>query len=121
MPVSQWLSLAVVLIAGALPFVALALAIGYFASATAAPAIVNTIYMPMCFLSGLWIPIQALPPALQNIAPALPGYHIGQIGLRVIDMPVASAWTTNVVVLSGFTLLFGVFAYIGHWREKRSL
>ena len=73
MPVSEWLSLAGVLIAGALPFTALALAIGYFASATAAPAIVNTIYMPMCFLSGLWIPIQMFPPTLQNIAAALPG------------------------------------------------
>jgi ABC-2 type transport system permease protein len=121
MPAAQWLLLGGVLVAGTVPFAALALAVGYFASPTAAPAIVNTIYMPMCFLSGLWVPLQMFPQALQNIAPALPGYHLGQLALRVIGFPVASPWGANVVALFTFTLAFGILAYIGHWREKQSM
>ncbi len=45
------------LVAGSIPFCAMGLAIGYFASPNSAPAFINIFYLPMSFCSGLWIPI----------------------------------------------------------------
>ncbi len=45
---------------GVLPFCAMGLFIGTLVSGQAAPAIVNLIYLPMAFLSGLWVPMQLL-------------------------------------------------------------
>ena len=62
-----WLRLTTTLIAGAIPFCAIGLALGYFAGPNSAPAIINLIYLPMAFLSGLCIPIERslrLPPSV---------------------------------------------------------
>ena len=45
---------------GVLPFCAMGLFVGSLVSGQAAPAIVNLIYLPMAFLSGLWVPMQFL-------------------------------------------------------------
>src|ERR1043165_2557113 len=45
------------LVAGAVPFCSLGLAIGFFAGPNSAPATVNMIYMPLAFCAGLWIPL----------------------------------------------------------------
>ena len=61
MPWDQWLRLGGVLVAGAVPFCALGLAIGCFAGPNSAPAMVNMVYLPLAFLAGLWIPLDFLP------------------------------------------------------------
>jgi ABC-2 type transport system permease protein len=81
MPLAQWLSLAGVLIAGALPFAAFGLAIGSWAGPSSAPAIINLISLPMGFASGMWIPIQMLPGVIRKIAVYLPTYHYAQLAL----------------------------------------
>ena len=60
------------------------LALGYFAKPNSAPAMVNLVYLPMSFCSGLWIPIFMLPKVLQNIAQVLPPYHVAQLALNAI-------------------------------------
>ena len=67
------------LLLGALPMLGLGLAIGYAANAQAAPAIANLIYLPMSFLSGIFIPLQVLPSFVQQIAPYFPTYHYAQL------------------------------------------
>ena len=121
MPFEQWLALGGTLVLGAIPFAAMALAIGYFAGASAAPGIVSLIYMPMCFLSGLWIPFQMFPRALQDLAPALPAYHFGQLALAVLGRSNNGAIANHIAALASFTLLFAAIAWIGHRREKRAM
>ncbi len=53
-----------ILVAGSIPFSAMGLALGYFAKPNSAPAMVNLVYLPMSFCSGLWIPIFLLPHVL---------------------------------------------------------
>ncbi|HSE13802.1 MAG TPA: ABC transporter permease, partial [Rudaea sp.] len=53
----QWLLLGAIATCGVLPFCALGLMIGSRANASGAPALVNLIYLPMAFLSGLWMPL----------------------------------------------------------------
>jgi ABC-2 type transport system permease protein len=98
------------------------LAIGYLAKPNSAPALVNLIYLPLSFCSGLWIPIFMLPHFLQQVAKALPPYHISQLALNAIGMsrnPIP-AWG-HVEPLIGVTLLcLGIAAY-GYWRDEGEL
>lgn len=121
MPGQQWLALGAVLMAGAVPFCAMGLAIGCFAGPSSAPATVNLIYMPMAFCAGLWIPFEFLPHGLQQVAPFLPAYHFSQIALAVLHAPVKGSMTEHAVALAAFTLIFGGVAWLGNSREREKM
>lgn len=90
---------------GVLPFCALGMLVGTLIKGQGAPGLLNLIYLPMAFLSGLWVPLRILPEALQNMAPVWPSYHLHRIalnGLGVIHEPVLQ----HVLVLCGFTAGF---------------
>lgn len=74
LPAEQWIGLAGVLVVGALPFCAMGLAFGYLVGPNSAPAVLNLVYLPMAFASGLWIPLFQLPELVQSIAPFLPPF-----------------------------------------------
>ena len=88
---------------GTLPFCALGLLIGTLVKGQAAPALINMLYLPMAFLSGLWFPLQALPKAIQVIAPALPSYHLNALALDAVDIAQTRA-LPHVAVLAAFTV-----------------
>ena len=115
---SAWIVMAATLIVGAIPFCALGLAAGYLVGPNAAPAVVNLVYLPMGFVSGLWIPIEVLPNFLKSIAPLLPAYHLGQLALKSIgaggDTP---AWT-HITALAGFTVIGLALAVWGYRRDE---
>jgi ABC-2 type transport system permease protein len=121
MPLEQWLSLGGTLIAGAIPFCALGMAIGVFAGPSSAPATVNMIYMPLAFLAGLWIPLNFLPPALQQIAPWLPTYHFAQLALTVLHAPTQGATGRHIEALLAFSILFAGIAWLGNSREREKM
>jgi ABC-2 type transport system permease protein len=100
LPLATWSELAAVLIAGAIPFCAVGLALGYVAGPNSAPAIINLVYLPASLCSGLWLPIEMLPRFLQRIAVWLPPYHFGQLALRTIGMARAggSGWIDAAVL-----------------------
>lgn len=121
MPLPQWLLLGVTLIAGAVPFCAMGLAIGCFAGPSSAPATVNLIYLPMAFCAGLWIPFEFLPGFLQHVAPFLPAYHFSQIALSVLHAPVQGSVWQHVSALAAFTLIFAGVAWLGNSREREKM
>ncbi len=81
---AQWLLLGVTSVLGVLPFCALGLLVGSRVNASAAPAVINFIYLPMSFLSGLWMPLGMLPPFISQLAPLWPAYHLAQLALGVV-------------------------------------
>lgn len=101
---TQWAGLAAVLLAGTVPFAAMGLAIGTHVGGKGAPAVVNLFYLPMAFLSGLWIPITMLPEPLQKLAFALPPYHLSQLALGVLDLDAGYPWPIHTLVLIAVTL-----------------
>jgi ABC-2 type transport system permease protein len=117
-PLPQWLALAGTLVLGAIPFCAMGLALGYFAGPNSAVAIVNLVFMPMAFASGLWIPVEMLPPVVRSISPFLPPYHLAQLALGTIGAGVGAPAWTHVVTLAGFTALGLGFAWIGYRRDE---
>jgi ABC-2 type transport system permease protein len=106
-----------VMIAGSIPFCALGLAIGCYAAPNAAPAVVNILFLPMSFCSGLWLPLQLLPKFLQRFAPFLPSTHLGQLALGEVGFGGPGSATIHVVALVAFTVAFLLLALRGYSRD----
>jgi ABC-2 type transport system permease protein len=107
------------LVLGAIPFCALGLAIGYFAGPNSAPAVVNMIYLPISFLSGLWVPVNMLPGFLQRVAAGLPPYHLAQLALGIIGAGNGGSFWYHWEFLIGFTLVCLGIARVGYQRDEK--
>lgn len=106
----QWLTLFAINVVGVLPFCAIGLYIGTLVGGQGSPAVVNILYLPMSFLSGLWLPLKLLPPVFASIAPVWPSYHQAQIALRVIGMDGGGNLAVHFAVMAGVTALFFLLA-----------
>jgi ABC-2 type transport system permease protein len=116
----EFVELCAVAIAGTIPFAAMGLLIALTVPANAAPGIVNLIYLPMSFMSGLWIPLHSLPKWLQAIAPTLPTYHLSQLMLSVFGYQNASSAFSHWASLIGFTLLMLGIAWAVFQRAEQN-
>jgi ABC-2 type transport system permease protein len=120
LPASAWTRLAVTLVLGAVPFGALGLALGYSTGPNSAPAVVNLVFLPTAFASGLAMPIEILPPFVRAIAPFLPPYHLGQLALGAIGSGTGAPAWTHVLILAGFTIVALGVAVRGYRNEEQS-
>jgi ABC-2 type transport system permease protein len=106
-------------VVGSISFASMGLLLALLVPANAATGIVNLIYLPMSFLSGLWIPIRFMPHWLQGIAPILPTYHLSQLMLRIFGYGDNMSLSTHWNALIGFTLLMlGISWLTFHRREQ---
>jgi len=111
----QIVGMSIAFIAGSIPFCALGLMIGALVKGSAAPGYANLVYLPGCYLSGLFFPLKE---SMYLQAKLWPQYHINQLAMQAagitkpyfIPMPMAIAW------LAGFTVLFSAVAI---WRLAR--
>src|SRR5262245_15403587 len=117
-PLSPWAGLATILIAGAVPFCAFGLVIGYWAGPNSAAPIANLIYLPMSLASGLWMPIDVLPGPFRMLAPLLPPYHFAQLALGAIGAGRHESTLGHVAVLVGFTVVCMGGSFEGCRREE---
>jgi ABC-2 type transport system permease protein len=118
MSLATWGGLAGTPVAGAIPFCALGLWLGYLAGPNSAPAIINLVYLPMSFCSGLWLPIQFLPGFLKRGAAFLPSYHLAQLALRWLGADQGGRPSVHVLALIGFTVLFLAAARWAYLRDE---
>ncbi|MBE1301947.1 MAG: ABC transporter permease [Alteromonadaceae bacterium] len=116
----QWLATMAVLLFGTLPFCALGLWLGLTLKAQSAPAVVNLIYLPMSFLSGLWIPLQLFPEFLQKMAFALPPYHLAQLTLKVQGLDDGHHWFIHLGALVFITGFCSIFAYLAFAKQSEA-
>lgn len=94
---------------GAVPFSCLGLAMAFLVPPSAAGGIANMIYLPMSFLSGLWVPIRFLPHVLQTIAPVFPTYHLAQLMYGSLGAESLGSALSHWMSLLGFTcVMLGV-------------
>jgi ABC-2 type transport system permease protein len=110
LPLASWATLLAVEVLGVLPFSAIGLFVGTLVNGQAAPAVINLVYLPMSFLSGLWMPLSALPAAVRDVAPLWPAYHLGQLALGAVGQPGEGASIAHVAALAGATIAFLFFA-----------
>lgn len=101
----QWVLLFAVNVLGVMPFAAIGLWVGTLVGGQAAPAIINILYLPMAFLSGLWMPLKLLPSWIGTLAPMWPSYHHAQIGLKVVGMDAGRPLALHLGVLAAVTVV----------------
>ena len=95
---------------GALPFCAIGMYMGSLVSGQASPAIINFVFLPMAFLSGLFVPLQVMPAILQTLAPVWPAFHLSQMALATVGKANPDNFAGHVAILAGVTLFFFLLA-----------
>jgi ABC-2 type transport system permease protein len=113
-----WLTLASRVLLGSIPFIALGFAIGYLSGPNSAVAVINLIYLPTAFASGLFFPKQLLPEFIQRITPYLPLHFFGQLGWDAIGAPTDGTVTTDWLYLAGYGVVFFLIALWAYRREE---
>lgn len=108
----QVIELCGVILAGSVPFTAMALLVAILVPPNSGPGIINLVYLPMSFASGFWMPIKYLPHWLQVFAPALPTYHLAQLALNIFGFARPGSMMVHWEALAGFTLLMVGAAWI---------
>jgi ABC-2 type transport system permease protein len=88
---------------GVLPFCALGMFVGTVFKGQGAPGVLQLIYLPMSFMSGLWFPLPMLPKFLQQIAPIWPSYHLDRLALAAVGLN-NDALLPHLLVLAGFAV-----------------
>ncbi len=101
----QMLALLLTGMFGVLPFCALGMFVGTLIKGQGAPGLLNLVYLPMAFLSGLWLPLSMLPRELQQIAPIWPSYHLNQLTQAAVGLN-KGPLLGHVLALIGFAVGF---------------
>ena len=114
----MWHDETAVIVAGSIPFASFGLVLSLLMPPSAAPGIINLIYLPMSFCSGLWMPIEVLPHWLQRVAPLLPTYHYAQLALNVFGYARSSATLIHWEALAAFTCLMLGAAWLIFTRSE---
>ena len=115
---SVWLLLASRVLLGSIPFIALGFAIGYLSGPNSAIAVINLIYLPTAFASGLFFPKQLLPDFIQHISPYLPLHFFGQLGWDAIGAPTDGSVTADWLYLAAYGAVFFAIALWAYRREE---
>ncbi len=119
MSVAEGAKLIGITLAGAIPFASMGLLLALLMPANAAPGIINLIYLPMSFCSGLWMPLSMLPHWMQQIAPVLPTYHYAQLALNIFGYAQSrTGMLAHWEALLGFTCLMLGAAWLIFTRSE---
>lgn len=113
-----WLDLALRLLAGSIPLLALGFAIAYMAGPGAAPAVANLVFIGMAFASGMLVPLDQMPEVLRSVAPVLPTYHDAQLAWNALGVGDESALVSGLWLL-GWTVALLAAAAIAYRREEQ--
>jgi ABC-2 type transport system permease protein len=104
--VAEWAGVAFACWACSLVFAAFGLFMGYLIPAENVMQFIGPLLAFLSFFGGLFAPLDTLPKALQNIAPAMPTYAVGEIARSPITHTGFTA--THLALLVAWTVAFGV-------------
>ncbi len=107
---ARWLGLLSIALLAVLPMGALGLWLGTLVGARGAPALINLLYLPMAFLSGLFVPLSMLPAVLRQLAPLWPAYHLATLAQAQAGFASGARPWPHVAVALAFALLFLLLA-----------
>lgn len=108
-------SMSATLIACSIPFCAMGLMMGSLVKGTAAPGYANLVYLPGCYLSGMFFP---LPASMYWQTPIWPQFHVTQLVMHAAGVEKFQYVPVQMALVSaiGFTVLFSAVAI---WRLAR--
>ena len=106
------------ILVGSVSFIALGYVVASFApTEEAANGMASIVQFPLMFLSGTFFPIDAMPPALQTVARALPLTYLSD-GLRqamVGGTPFSPLWVCFAVLIGFLAICFLISARFFRW------
>ncbi len=107
--------ISIALLSGSLPFCALGLLIGTLVKGSAAPGYANLLFIPGCYLSGMFFP---LPQSMHFQAPFWPQFHMDQLAMHAAGITKFQFFPSllSIGVLVAFTVTFSALAI---WRLAR--
>ena len=114
---TAWISLAGRLLLGSLAFIMLGFFLGYLAGPNSAPAVVNLIYLPVAFGSGIFIPAQFLPDFIRTLSPYLPLSPFAQLAWSVLGIKTDQSVATNFALLGAYAIVFFALAVWAYRRD----
>jgi ABC-2 type transport system permease protein len=102
-----------------IPAALLGIALGYAASAKAASALANLIFLPLAFLGGLWIPPIGMPDVVKDISLWTPTRHMAEFAWGSVANALPD--TNFILGLAAYTIVFGalVLLLVKRDRQKR--
>ena len=111
----QVVGMSVALLIGTIPFTALGLMIGSLTSASASAGWGNVVYLPGCYLSGMFFP---LPQSMYWQAPIWPQFHAEQLAMHMagVTSMQREPMTVALATMLGYTVLF---AGVTIWRLSK--
>ncbi|MFE7134843.1 ABC transporter permease [Streptomyces sp. NPDC057638] len=111
----QWVSVAVLLWLGALPFTLLGIGNGYRLSAQTTGVVNTALSLGLAVIGGLWFPVQMFPDWLATICEYTPAHLFAELGWSVADGNAPSALTlVLVLVWAAFCAWYAAFSYRQH-------
>ncbi len=96
-------------------------------TATAAPAVANAVCLPPLMLSGIFFPLDGVPPWLQGLAEALPAKPLTDLVSAATDPSATWSWVDAGVVagwgLAGAVATLATFRWLpaAQWPARRSI
>jgi len=112
----QYATAAGAILAVALPFLLLGMAIGYSHSAKAALPVVQVVLFPLAFAGGLFMPPEVFPTWLNAFSEALPS-RAGR-DLLIQALTGEPAYDLAIPVLLGWTMAFAALAIWAYRRDE---
>jgi len=108
-------AMSLTMLAGSACFCAMGLMIGSLVKGTAAPGYANVVYLPGCYLSGMFFP---LPQSMHWQAPLWPQFHVVQMSMHAAGATKYQFMPLQIAVAAcvGFTVLFAAIAF---WKLSR--
>ena len=100
----------------AVPASLMGIALGYFTSARAAPAVANLVFLPLAFLGGLWIPPIQMSNTINKISFWSPTRQMGEIAWSAIDGNYPQ--TSTIALLIAYSVLFAILSFVLIARDK---
>ncbi|RLQ93206.1 ABC transporter permease [Falsibacillus albus] len=112
----EWIMCGLWILAASIPFLALGTLIGAMKRADTAAGISNLLFMILAITGGMWMPMDAMPKLMRQIAQWLPSYNFGSGAWEIIRGH-SPQWK-NILVLASYLLLFMVLSiYIRRKQE----
>jgi ABC-2 type transport system permease protein len=107
-------NMSLVLIACSIPFCAMGLMMGSLVKGSAAPGFANLVYLPGCYLSGMFFP---LPESMYWQAPVWPQFHVVQLVMHSVGL--GNEHVSAQFALAGIIGFTAMFSALAIWRLAR--
>jgi ABC-2 type transport system permease protein len=121
MSLATWAELLGMMVVGMVPLSLTGIFLGFVGSANLTNVLATLLGLLLSFGSGLFVPLQIMPTAVQNVAPYLPTYNLGQLAW----ITVGSAYNkdnqplwVHLLILLVYAAVFAVLAGWAYIRDE---